>query len=446
MLEKIDKKFYKEVMLLAIPIAGQYLISQILQLLDNLMVGSLGEDSISAVSISFTFAWLVMTFFMGFASGSSVLSAQEYGRKNIEKMKTLTATAMRFNLGVALLFFFLSTFFPKEILSLYTNQEAIIQKGIVYISIIKYSIPLYAITTTFVSMLQAGRNVKLGFINTMISCIVNAVLNYVLIFGKFGFPVLGLKGAAIATLIARIVEFLVCIAYVFFIEKEIKFTYSDFFKRLNNKTLRSLISVTLPILAIEVLNNLVSSVQTSLTGHISRVYIAANSIVHTAWVIPSTLSFGVAMAAGVMIGNTIGEGDQEKVYTYAQRFVGFGFVFGIFNSLVLTIILPIIKGFYNVSLDTLTLTTQMGRLATITVFFISIATIVCNGVIKASGQTQKLLKIDIISNWLIAIPFGYFAAYVLKVPVHYLYLILRSGNIYKSIWGIIKIKRKNWLS
>lgn len=439
-----DKDFYKEIFVLALPVAGQFLISQILQLLDNIMVGTLGEDCISAVAISFTFIWLVMTFFMGFASGSSILSAQEYGRKNIEKMKQLTATAICLNLVVAIVFFVLSSIYSPQILRLYTNQEDVIAKGVEYISIMKYSIPLYAITTTFVSMLQAAKNVKIGFINTIVSCFVNAGFNYVLIFGKFGFPALGITGAAIATLIARFCEFIVVFVYIFYMEKEIGFQSKDLWGRLDPSDFKTLIKVTLPILAIEILNNLVSSVQTSITGHISKYYVAANSIVHTAWVIPSTLSFGVSMAAGIMIGNTIGEGNQEKVQTYAKKFVSFGVIFGIINSFVLTLILPIISAQYHVSKETLELAAKMGRLAVVTVFFISIATIVCNGVIKASGQTQKLLFVDILSNWVIAIPLGYVCAFILKVPVHYIYLILRSGNIFKSIWGVIKIYSGTW--
>lgn len=439
------KSFYKEIALLALPVSGQFLISQVLQLLDNIMVGSLGEDCISAVAISFTFTWLIMTCFMGFASGSSVLSAQEYGKKNIDKIKALTATAIRINLVVAVIFFFVTGMFSAPILRFYTNQESVVAKGVEYLAILKYSIPLYATTTAFISMLQAAKNVKLGFINTTISTFVNAGLNYVLIFGKFGFPQLGLQGAAIATLIARICEFVVVFIYIFYVEKVIRFKFKDLLLRLQIKEFVYLIKVTLPILAIEILNNLVSTMQTSITGHISKFYIAANSIVHTAWVIPSTLSFGVSMAAGVMVGNVIGEGNKEKVQEYAESFIWFGVGFGILNSVMLTLILPIIMAQYNVSVETLELSAKMGRLAVITVFFISIATIVCNGVIKASAQTQKLLVIDIISNWIIAIPLGYICAFMLKVPVHYIYLILRSGNIFKSIWGILTIRSKKWL-
>ncbi|MBQ0065405.1 MAG: MATE family efflux transporter [Firmicutes bacterium] len=441
-----NKKFYKEITLLALPIAGQYLISQILQLLDNVMVGTLGEECISAVAISGTLAWLIMTFFMGFASGASVLSAQEYGRKNLGQMRTLAATTIRINLMVSLIFFLLATFFPASLMSLYTNQTGIIEQGVTYVSIIKYSIPLYGISSALVSMLQSGKNVKIGLINTMVSTLVNAGLNYILIFGKFGFPVLGLKGAAIATLIARFCEFCIVMVYVLCIEKEIQFRLFDLKNRLTLDVFKTLMKVSLPILAIEVLGNLVSSVQTSITGHISAFYIAANSIVHTAWVIPSTLSFGISIAAGVMIGNVIGEGNKEKVYAYGNRFVSFGYVFGVFNSIVLTLILPVIMSYYHVSSDTLDLASKMGRLAIVTVFFISTSSIVCNGVIKASGQTQTLLKIDILSNWAIAIPLGYICAFILKVPVHYLYLILRSGNIFKSIWGIHKVKGNHWLN
>ena len=436
--------FYKEIFLLALPIAGQYLISQVLQLIDNIMVGSLGEDSISAVAIAFTFTWLVMTFFMGFASGSSVLSAQEFGRNDIHKMKCYTSTVLKINVAVSLILFIVTSLFSYQILSLYTNQEGVILKGIEYLSIIKYSIPLYAINLTFVNMLQAGKDVKIGFINTLASCFVNAGLNYLLIYGKFGFPCLGIKGAAIATLAARMVEISIIIVYVFFIEKIIHFQFDDIFLLLDFEDIKTLIKVSIPILAIEILNNLVSSIQTSITGHISSYYIAANSIVHTAWVIPSTLSFGVSMASGVMVGNAIGEGNHEKIEEYGNKFIWFGVFFGILNSIVLTIILPIIMAQYNVSQDTLELASKMGRFAVITVFFISVSTIVCNGVIKATGQTRTLLIVDIIANWVIAIPLGYICAFYIKVPVHYLYLILRSGNIFKGIWGICKVKSKNW--
>ncbi|MCF0107289.1 MAG: MATE family efflux transporter [Holdemanella sp.] len=437
--------FYKEIFVLALPIAGQHLISQVLQLIDNIMVGSLGEDSISAVAINFTFTWLIMTFFMGFSSGSSVLCAQEYGRKNIAKMKALTATVIRINLVIAAIMFTVGTIFPSQILSLYTNQQGVVQKGVEYFSVIKYSIPVFAVNFALISMLQAAKNVKIGFINTTISCVVNAGLNYLLIYGKFGFPCLGVKGAAIATLVARLVELGIVLFYIFFMEKTLNFKVSDFFLRLDKESFKTLFKVSIPILVIEILSNLVSSVQTSITGHISPYYIAANSIVHTAWVIPSTLSFGISMASGVMIGNVIGEGDMEKVQAYAEKFVGFGVLFGIINSAVLTIILPIIMAQYNVTAETLDLAGKMGKLAIVTVFFISVASIVCNGVIKASGNTRTLLILDIVANWVIAIPLGYICAFVIKVPVHYLYLILRGGNIVKGVWGTYKVKTKSWM-
>lgn len=442
---KGTKDFTREVVVLGLPIAFQTLINNLVSVFDNLMIGSLGELAMSAVSVCTTFLWLTSTFTMSISGGASIIAAQDYGKGNLDKIKKMLSIMLVLTLIIALFFFIVIAVFPTQIIQIYSNIEGIVEPGSEYFKYLKYSLFFNMTTMTIITLLRSVRDVKLGLINSLLSCVFKVFFNWVFIFGNLGAPAMGIAGAALGTLLTRIVEFLIVFTYLIFFEKNLKYRLKDFSLDLDIESIKLWYKITMPLLIIEVLGNMSSSVQTMITGRISDNYLSANSIVHNAWMLPNVFLSGVAMAASIMVGNSLGKGDYVKVKEDSKRFVAASIIFGCFSATMVQVILPILSGFYNITEATKVLATQMGYSASVSVFFLGMSSIICRGVIRAGGLTKQLLKIDILSTWFVAIPLGIVCAFVLKLPAAVIYLVLRSGNIFKTIWGLIQLKSDEWM-
>ena len=440
-----NKRFINEIIHLALPAAFQQVINLLVTLIDNLMVGSLGEASISAVSICGTFLWLGITFTSGLAGGAVIIAAQDYGNRNLERIKKLLSLIMTISFSIGIIFFVITTFFPVQILQIYSNVDSIIEPGVGYLKYIKYSFPVLSLSYGIMIMLRAVRSVKLGLYSTMITCVFNVFFNWVFIYGNLGAPAMGAAGAALATSITYFIQLIVVTIYLFVFEKNLDFKIKDFNPFIDKELLIKFLKVSIPLLAIDIMYNFSSSAQTMITGRISENYVTANSIVHMGWTIPDMFTQGVAMAASIMIGNSIGAKNIQRAKEDSKRFVVASIALGLFMALSLQIILPVLVQFYNVTDATITLARQMGYAASITVFFGANCAILSNGVIKSGGYTERLLKIDSISIWFVAIPLGFVGAFIFNWPAPILYIVLRSGNIIKTIWSYYQLRKDNWI-
>ena len=440
-----NKRFINEMIHLALPAAFQQVINLCVTLIDNLMVGSLGEASISAVSICGTFLWLVITFTNGLAGGAVIIAAQDYGNNNLERIKKLLSVIMTISLSIGLIFFVITTFFPVQILQIYSNVDSIIEPGVGYLKYIKYTFPILSLSYGIMIMMRSVRTVKIGLYSSMITCGFNVLFNWIFIYGNLGAPQMGAAGAALATSLTYFIQLIVVIIYVFKFEKNLKFKLSDFNPFIDKELFIKFIKISIPLLAIDIMYNFSSSAQTMITGRISENYVTANSIVHMAWSIPDMFTQGIAMSASIMIGNAIGAKNYQKAKADSKRFVITSICIGLFMAISVQIILPILIQFYNVTDATKLLARQMGFAASITVFFGASCAILSNGVIKSGGYTNRLLKIDSISIWCFAIPLGFIGAFVLNWPAPVLYLVLRSGNILKTIWAYNQLRKDNWI-
>ena len=439
------KEFIREVFTLSLPVGFQQIINLTVNMIDNIMVGQMGELAITAVSISGTFTWLVMVFGTGLAHGANVVMAQDWGSGNVQRIKKLFSFVLTMSFSAALIFFVLTSLFPERIIQIYSSIPQFIAPGVEYLSIMKYSFLLTSISQMTLLMLQSVRSVKIGLYNSILSCFTNIFLNWVLIFGHLGFPALGIRGAALATVIARSIELVITLTYLFRFEPNLQFRPKDFHPVLEKEFLLQYIHITLPLLIIDVFSNLVSSVQTMISGRISQYYISANSIVHMAWTIPNSFCVGVSASANIMVGNLIGSSRYDTAKSYAWKFVRTALLLGVIASGLVQVILPVLSSFYKITDETRILTRQMGYAASCTVLFLPLCFVVFNGILKAGGQTRKLMYVDMAANWLIAIPFGYIAAFVLHWHPAVLYAVLRSGNLFKAGWGLLQLKKGNWI-
>lgn len=445
-LMKSTKEYIKEVSRLSIPLGLQQMVSNVVTLIDNVMVGSINEAAMSAVSIGVAYTWLSTSIAFSFTKGGLIIGAQDYGRGEKERIRKLMSLCLLVSFLSTGLFFLLVTFVPKVVLSFYTNYSSIIDASIEYLSIFKYSLLFFCISQTILVLLQAVKNVNAGFRISLASCGVNLVFNYLLIYGNFGFPKLGLKGAAIATLIARIVEMILSLYVLLFEDKKLNFSISDFKLDISRDLLKQLMKVTAPLLVMDMLDNLLSNVQTMITGRISENYISANSIVHNSWELPAVFCRGASSAASIIIGNSLGRKDYEQAKIDAKRLIYTALILGFMCSACVQVIMFIIIPFYNVSNETITLAKQMSYACSLNVIFISLEMISNYGIINASGKTKRVLKISLISNWFVAIPLGLLCAFVFKLHPAFIYLALRSGYYVRSFWALFVLKKGDWVS
>jgi len=440
-----NKEFIKDVFRLGLPMALQSLLSASMTLVGNVMIGSLGEVNISAVSVAGTFCWLVNVFVDASAKGATIIGAQEYGRGDISGIKKLTSFVITMSLIITSCFAIFISLFAPEIVNFYSDIPGITEPGALYLNITKYGLFFFAISSSIVSALQTVRDVKVGMIASMTSCGITAILTYVLINGLFGFPILGIKGVAIANVAGRVFELFILLVYITFFEKKINFKFSEFNPFISKAALKQFAIVSAPMMLTEMLENIASSAQTVITGHMTEYYLSANSITHICWNLPCVFSWGVGTSAAIIIGNSLGRGDFEQARLDGKRLVITSFVLGAFCFGMVQVLVPIVSSMYNVQQQTIELAYKMGKAASVIVFFNSIFRIVGEGVIRAAGDTKRILWYSIISKLVIATPFGYIGAFYLNLPAEWIYFILRSGTLFMALWSLLVIRKDEWM-
>lgn len=443
---KTNKEFVKEITKLSLPLGLQMMVSNIVSLIDNIMIGSLGEAAMSAVAICVAYQWLAVSLVYSVSAGALIIGSQYYGTGDTNRIKKL----MSFSIFVSLIYtafnFILSTFFPSKIISTYTNIESVIPLGAEYLSILKYSFLFYAVSETIIIILLSVKSVKVGLRISLVSCLTNLTLDFLLINGNLGFPALGIKGAAIGTTASRFVEMALAVYYLLHKEEVLDFKLKDFKITFDSNLMKQLFKVTLPLFIIDLLENFLSSAQTMITGRISENYLSANSIVHNSWELPAVFCRGAASAAAVIMGNSLGKKDFVEAKKDSKRIIYTGLVLGLACSISVQIILNITLPFYdNISKDTEHLARLMSYACSFNVIFISLDKIINNGIINAGGKTKKVLYADLISNWFVAIPLGYLGAFVFKFHPAIIYLFLRIGYLIKTIFGLINVKKETYL-
>ncbi len=441
-----NKEFVREVVKIAIPIGLQSLVTNLVNIIDNIMVGALGETAMSGISIISSLLILLSTVTVSIGSGAMIIAAQEYGRKEMTSIKKLLSFVLAFGFCAAGLLWVACTLFPVQIVRIYTDIEEVIEPACIYLNIMKYSIFFNVITRGVSTLIRAISDVKISLIASICGCFSNMFFNYVLIYGKFGFPAIGIRGAALATCIARLVEAGVLMVYLLHFEKTLRFRLSDFNPFIGKDLLWNLMTLSVPLMIMDFLNSSSYQVQAMISGRTSKYYMSANSIVHNAWLLPNAFNGGVAAAASVMIGHSLGRKDYEEAKTNGKRFVYASMLFGLFCSVFVQVFCPILSSFYTeLSQETLDMVRNLSYSCSFIVFFNCIGMCLSNGIIKAAGRTKELLIIDTVTTWLIALPISYIAAFKFNVPITVLYILLRCQHIFKSIWGTIWIHRGTWI-
>lgn len=439
-----DRSFYKKVLTIAIPITLQSLITFAINMMDTVMVGSIGEIPLSAASLAGQIFFIITILCFGVGGGGAVLTSQFWGKDDRESISKTLSIIIKLTIIVGVLFLFLSLLIPDKLLMFYTNDQNVIQAGIPYLKLVSVMYPLFCITTAISVIFRTVSQIKISVIANSVAFILNVFFNWVFIFGKFGAPALGLTGAAIGTIISRAVECAIMVVYLFLFDKKIKFTIRDLlsfdkviFKKYLGTGINVLISDAILVAGLTSL--------TMILGRLGAEMIAANSICSIVIQLSTITISAIGNAGLVIIGNTVGEGKSELARTQSKTFLLIAIITGVVSAAVITFAKPIAIDFYNVSQATKNIAYQLMDGAAIIIIFQVPSIVLTKGILRGGGDTKFLLFADVIFLWILSIPLGMLAAFVFKVSPALIYICLKSDEIIKSIWCTIRMLGNKWI-
>lgn len=440
----VDKAFYKRLFILAVPIALQNIISFAVGLTDNIMVGSLGEVAISGVYLCNQIQVILQMLVSGIGAALIVLAAQYWGRNDKESVKNIIGIAIKFAAVFAIIFFILVFFFTREFLGLFTNETVVIEEAVKYARVICFSYLLFCISNVINASLRCIGTVKVGLYLSLLSFLLNVGLNWVFIFGKLGAPAMGVKGAAVATLISRIVEFSCFLVYIRFKDKKLSLRFKELLNT-NLVLVKDFFRYGFPVIMGDVFWGINMAVQGGIVGRLGADSIAAVSIANTIYSIFCVGVYGISSASAIIIGNAAGEGDLDKIKVYSKKLQVVFIAGGIVTGLLLYLAKDYVLLVYNVSASTIDIASTLLTVLSVTVIGTAYQMSTLTGIVRAGGATHFVLINDLIFVWLIVIPLSMFMAFVIGAPTWIIFLCLKCDQILKCAVAVVKVNRYDWV-
>ena len=440
-----DKRlFYKTFFGLYIALVCQNVITLSVNLMDNIMLGAYGESALSGVAAVNQIQFVFQQLLTALGDGLVILCSQYYGKKNIAAMKKIMVVTMQSAVLIALLLFGAVSLWPVQILKLFSTDQAIIQEGTAYLGIIRFTYLFFAVTQILLASLRSTEVVKIASVLSLITLGINCSINYMLIFGNFGFPRMGVRGAAIGTLTARIIEVLILIYYLYKKETKLHLHVRDFCQ-MDTVMAGDYLKVTWPIAVVAGLWGVNTALQTVILGHMTSAAIAANSAASNLFLMVKSTAVGAASATGIIIGKTIGSGDLELVKTYSKRLQKMFVIIGVASgSLLFFLRIPVLS-LYKLSPEAMELANTFLIILSVVCMTMSYQMPTNNGIIKGGGNTMYVIKLDLISIWGIVIPLSFIVAFVVKASPAVVVCCLNADQIFKCIPAFIEANYGNWI-
>lgn len=439
-----DREFYKSFFQLYIVLVLQNIVTLSVNLADNIMLGAYGEISLSGVTAVNQIQFLYQQLLIAFGDGMVIFCSQYWGKKQIQPMKKVIAIAMRFGVATAVMLFLAITLFPGQAMQVFTTDERIIGEGVTYLRTIRFTYLFFAVTQMLLAALRSTEVAKIALNLSVLALVVNCGINYVLIFGRFGAPELGVTGAAIGTLTARILECAVLIGYIVQKEKYLRLKLADFMQR-DQTLLKDYLKVLMPLLIFSVLWGINTAMQTVVLGHMNSAAIAANSAASNLYLVVKSAAVGAASAASVMIGKTIGMGDGELVKRYARKLQILFLLLAIAGGILLYFIRIPVLSLYDLSPETMELANQF--LIILSVVYVAMAYQMPTnaGIIKGGGSVYFSAKLDTVCICLIVIPLSCYMAFVAGASSAVVVICLNIDQFIKCVPVFFKVNYGNWM-
>ena len=439
-----NKHFFATTGKLMVPVILQQMITMGVNFLDNIMIGGFGESAIAAASFSNSFYSIFQFICMGLGSGAVVLSSQFWGKKDEKALRNTASMAMQVTLLICALFTAVSVVAPAGILGLYTNQKSVVTVGAPYLRLLGTTFLLAGLSSTATYLLRSTGKVNIPLIGSAVAFFANIFFNWVFIFGKLGAPRLELIGAAVGTMIARLLEFGIVFGYFVLKDKNLGFRLRHFFNFRSNLW-GQYFRFAVPVLISDTLLGVSLSITSAITGHVSEEMSAASSIVGSVVQILTVLNIGMSGASAIVIGNSIGEEQLDLAKRQGNTYVVISIVFG----LLLIPLLVLLEGPY-LSIYAVTDVTRSiaHKMLLCNCMFMPIQTmayVTSKGILRGGGDTRFLLLADSSMVWFVSIPLGALAALVWHLDPFWIYFFLRIEFPLKGLICFARYCTGRWI-
>ncbi len=437
-------RFYSQILKLVVPIVIQNLLSAAVNSADVVMLNYVGQSSISAVSLAANYANVLFMVFYGLGTGATLLSAQYWGKKDLQAIRVVEGIALRFSVLITLIFSGFAAFAPELMMRLFTPDAELIQIGAGYLRVMSVTYLCWSIIEIYLAVLRSIGKVTVSMVLNILAFSLNIFLNAVFIFGLFGAPKLGATGVAIATAISRIVELAGCFFVSMVLSKDLKLNLAYMFIR-NKALLKDFIQLSLPALGNDISWSVAFSMYSVILGHLGTDAVAANSLVIVVRNFGTVLCFGTASAGGILLGNVMGEGDMERAKEYASKLMKLTVITGAIGGVLILAATPFVMHFASLSETAMHYLKYMLLINTYYVMGAAVNTTLIAGVFRSGGDTRFGLICDTIDMWCYAVPLGFIAAFVFKLPVLWVYFLLCTDEFVKWPWVIKRYRSGKWL-
>ena len=440
-----NKKFLKLLAVTVLPLLIQSVFTQSINFIDQIMVSSLGTEAIAAIGASNKLLSLYNSFLYGSCSGCAMFMAQYWGKRDYDGFRKILGVLMTITFIVGVFFSALVLMIPERLMLIFNNDQAVVSLGVKYMRAVGPAYFMMSIIFPMEYMLRSMNRVKVTMINSIISVLINCLANYVLIYGKMGFPKLGVVGAALGTVICRIAAFSVLIIYNVISKNEIMrqplklFTY-------NITYIKAFFKKALPLVGNEMMWSLGTTIYFIIYGRVGTEALAAMSIMQTLQMLAKIVSGGFCGACSIIIGNEIGRGDLDRVNRYCKKFHLTALIVGITSGIVVYSMINPMLDIYSIK------GTEVGKyvsqcMMVLTVYIVMNA---CNsinveGIFRSGGDIAYLTLMDMGSIWLIGMPITVITGMILKLNVVYVYCAYLFVEIYKLPLGYYRFKSGKWL-
>ena len=441
---KEDKQFYKKVAILVLPIAAQNLINTGISSIDVIMLGKVGEKVLSGASLGAQIQFIMSLILFGLTSGASVLMAQYWGKKDYHSIETVFGIAAKVAAVISVIFMVVAFCFPAQLMTLFTKDQEVIKQGAKYLRIVSLSYPVNALTMVYLNSMRNLQKVVIATVVYLASMITNIVVNGILIFGLFGAPKMGIAGAAIGTLLARIIEFIIVVIYDQKINDVFRFRWEYLFRK-NSALWKDFLNYSAPVVANELMWGLGMSTMAAILGHMGSAATAANSVAQVGRNLATVVAFGVASAAAIMIGNTIGEGKTELARSYGKKFIGLSVVAGACGGVLILLLRPFILSAMALSTDAREALSLMLILMSVYVIAQAVNTTLIVGIFRGGGDTRFGFFLDVSIMWGVGILGGALAAFVFKAPLYVVIGFILCDEEIKVPISLLRYRTYKWL-
>ena len=438
-----DREFYRRIFHLVTPIVIQNLLSAAVGSADVVMLNYVGQSAIAAVSLATQYTSILFMVFYGLGTGATMLCAQYYGKGEYEPIRVVEGLAMRISLIVSVVMALIAFFKPDLMMLVFTKDQELIQLGAVYLKYMSVTYLCWGILEIYLAVLRSIGKVRVSMVLNILAFVLNIILNAVFIFGLFGAPKMGVAGVALATMLSRVIELIGCFVVSAF-QKEIKLNFLYMFKK-NKLLLQDFIRLSLPALGNDISWGLAFSMYSVIMGHLGADVVAANSLVTVVRNFGTTLSFGIASGGTILLGNIIGSNQMEEAKECASKLMKLTVLAGIFGGLLVLAASPFVLEFASLTETAHKYLKYMLLINSYYIIGIAVNTTLIAGVFRAGGDSRFGFICDTIDMWCYAVPLGFLAAFVFKLPVMVVYFLLCTDEFVKWPWVIGHYRSMKWL-